>query len=801
MSTYPIRWLLLLLPLMTLFSQSSTVQSNEDKNQISFMSYIPERSTALQAKINQALILKGKDYQPRSEHLTPSGSPIYSNRLILEDSPYLLQHAHNPVDWHPWGTEAFELAKQQNKPIFLSIGYSTCHWCHVMERESFENSEIASYINRHFIAIKVDREQHPVVDDTYMMAAQLISKRGGWPLSAFLTPEREPFLAATYFPPQQFAQLLSRIHGLWLTQQKNLIYQAGLVTETINLLTQQSTQADVLAADVLKSASQQLIEFHDELQGGFGEAPKFPQESLQFLMLRLLEQRPDPELVEMLNTNLDAMLRGGIYDHIGGGFHRYATDPDWLIPHFEKMLYNQALLARVYLYGWRLTGNPAYRRVVEETLDYSLREMRNSREGFYSASDADSEGEEGKFFLWNEEQVNQLLSPEDAALTKSIYGISAAGNFEGRNILHLPLGIEQYASQQKLSIQPLLQRLNSIRQTLYQARTKRIPPSVDTKVITAWNSMLITTLAESGSLLHRSDYTDAAINAANLIWQHCRTEQGDLMRICPDQSGYKIILANQEDYAYYAQALIALYDASANPEWLKRATRTVQQMQSKFWDSKNAGYFMSEATDKSLPLRPKASGDGAIPSGLSIAHEVLTKLFQRTGDTQYSDLAEQLITFSGQSLQQLPLGQGYMLASLLQQQQGEFGSLRFAGRGNVRLYADFDKQSSEIHINLEIAPDWHINSNQPQQSNLVPTRIKLLNDNIVAETHYPPPTIRALGFQPEPLSLFENRNRIRLTIPDTVELPFSLTLEMSLQACSEKLCLAPETHQLHLVTE
>ncbi|NIN31188.1 MAG: DUF255 domain-containing protein, partial [Hydrogenophaga sp.] len=394
---------------------------------------------ALQTQLRAALAARGADYRPRTEHLLANGAPEFTNRLILQDSPYLLQHAHNPVDWYPWGEEAFARARRENKPVFLSIGYSTCHWCHVMERESFDSKAIARILNADFIAIKVDRERRPDVDASYMTAVTLLTGRGGWPLSAFLTPDGNLFFGGTYFPPDAFAEILSRVLELWQKNPALLFSESAKVAEAVaSTMANRGTVKEV-GASAIVAAVNATLERHDSLEGGFSEAPKFPSEPLLFLLLEHALRTGDEQALEAAETTLQAMARGGIYDQVGGGFHRYSIDPQWLVPHFEKMLYNQANLARLYTEAYRLTGHAGYQRIARQTLDYVLRDMTSPEGAFYSATDADSEGEEGAFFLWTPAQLRAVLGEQDAALAMALYGVSENGNFEGRSILHLPM--------------------------------------------------------------------------------------------------------------------------------------------------------------------------------------------------------------------------------------------------------------------------------------------------------------------------------------------------------------------------
>jgi len=585
-----------LLPLFicTAISFATSIMAAETSGELSTLQQPQQvkftpRSSELTRQLAQELESKGTSYQPRTEHLDADGEPIYTNRLILEDSPYLIQHAHNPVDWYPWGAEAFALAKRENKPIFLSIGYSTCHWCHVMERESFEDPVIASLLNQHFIAIKVDRERRPDIDKTYMQAVTMISGSGGWPMSSFLTPDGSPFHGGTYFPPRVFGDLLQRVRHAWLNQQTQLVELSSKVADALAKQNNRQATAEKISTSAVSNAVNQALYRFDELQGGFGQAPKFPQEPLLFLLLSESERRNDTDALAALETTLDAMASGGIYDQIGGGFHRYATDNAWLVPHFEKMLYNQAHLGRVYLRAWRLTGNPFYQRIARQTLNYVLRDMTSADGAFYSATDADSEGEEGVFFLWTPAQVRQSLSPQDAELAIDIFGITENGNFEGNNILHLSATLEDLAEQQDISLEKLTTSIDRIRNQLYQTREKREHPLRDDKILTAWNGMMISTLAQAATILAEPVYLEAAERAARFLWEHNRQKSGDLYRV--HLSGSSSITAQQQDYAYFAEGLLHLYDAGGEAIWLTRAQQITETMLMHFWDERTGGFI------------------------------------------------------------------------------------------------------------------------------------------------------------------------------------------------------------------
>ncbi len=763
-----------------------------------------ERPVELTQRLHEAYIAKGIGYRPRTEHFNRDGTPKYINRLILEDSPYLLQHAHNPVDWYPWSDEAFAQARAQDKPIFLSIGYSTCHWCHVMERESFENPAIAALLNQHFIPIKVDRESHPDVDEIYMTAVMLISGHGGWPMSSFLTPQGKPFFGGTYYPPDQFSDLLRQVTQVWTQQRRQVEEQAARIAAAVAEDNRLSGGSKNFDPDIPRRAVSALGELFDEIQGGFGQAPKFPQEPWLFLLLDQSERYSDPKALEMLTTTLDHMLQGGIYDQIAGGFHRYSTDYEWLVPHFEKMLYNQAHLSRVYLGAWRLTGQERYRRVVLQTLDYVLREMTHPRGGFYSATDADSEGEEGRFFTWTLGEIREVLSPEDAELAKSLYSLSRIGNFEGRNILHLGHSLETYAEQHALDIDKLRPRLDRINRQLLEARNQRVPPLRDDKVVTAWNGMMITAFAEAADLLGSERYLEAAQTAAEYLWQNNRRGEGRLWRVHLD--GRSSIAAAQEDYAYFAEALIALYDLTGDGRWLQRAEELAGALLERFRDA-DGGFYMNEA-DAGLTAmgRPRDDGgDSAIPSGSSVALQVLQKLWRRNGSLVYRQQAQELIARFTPSLEALPHNYGYMLTAILDQTSGELSAQGYAAQGGIRLRAvteAVDGKGKALRVELQIPDGWHINSDRPGDPDLIGTRVWLDNESgwRLDQLRYPQGQAKQLGFQREPISLYSGRVSIRARIHPASEHPAGLTLpvRVRLQACNDQVCLPPEEISLRV---
>jgi uncharacterized protein YyaL (SSP411 family) len=551
------------------------------------------------------------------------------NRLAQETSPYLLQHRDNPVDWYPWGEEALARAQEEDRPILLSVGYSACHWCHVMERESFENPETAAYMNEHFVNVKVDREERPDVDAIYMEALQSMTGQGGWPMTVFLDPDAVPFYAGTYFPPDEgrgmpsFRMVMEAIVDAFERKREDLRERAPEIRARLGALGEVEPGPELPDEVELERSLAQLISTADPEHGGFRGAPKFPPASA----LELLLGRVETEVVE---TTLDAMLAGGIYDQIGGGFARYSVDAIWLVPHFEKMLYDNALLARAYLHGWQNLGHERYRRVCEETLDWMLAEMRGPEGGFYSALDADSEGEEGRFYVWTAAEIRDLLGEEAEAVIE-FYGVSERGNFEGANILHLAAGAE--------AVPP--PGLDPAREVLYEARAKRVWPALDDKRLTAWNALAISALAEAGAVLGREDYLDAARRCAEFVLGSLRDEGGRLLRTYKD--GDARLNAYLEDHSFLLEALLTLYEASFESRWFEAARDLADTTVARFGDPERGGFFSTSADHEELIARRKEVGDHPIPSGNSAAALGLLRLAALTGDDRYETEARRVL--------------------------------------------------------------------------------------------------------------------------------------------------------------
>jgi uncharacterized protein len=579
-----------------------------------------------------------------------------ANRLAQETSPYLLQHKDNPVDWRPWGPEALEEAAAEDKPIMLSIGYSACHWCHVMERESFEDADTAALINESFVPIKVDREERPDVDDLYMEAVQGMTGQGGWPLTVFLDSEAVPYYGGTYFPPEprqglpSFQQVLEATAGAYRNQREELREASSRIRESLSMSGELSQSEQAIDDSFMGNVISRLQGKFDRTNGGFGGAPKFPPASdLEFLL--------DRGETQPVSLTLDKMMHGGIYDQLGGGFARYSVDATWLIPHFEKMLYDNALLARLYLHGWQVMGEERWMRVCTETLDWAVREMCGPEGGFYSALDADSEGEEGRFYVWDEEEMREALTEAGTAADAiervlGYWGVSGAGNFEGRNILHVPLGAS--------AKQP--DELADARTALYAWRDRRVRPDLDDKRILSWNALMIAALADAGAALGRQDYLDAGSACARFILECMRDSEGRLLRTWKGGEGR--LNAYLEDHAYLVEALLRLYEATLEVRWFDAARETADAMIARFADDERGAFFTTSSDHEELIARRKDVGDHPIPSGNSSAAYGLLRLAALTGERGYEDRAVGTLRIFAPAAQQHPDSFGHLLQAM-----------------------------------------------------------------------------------------------------------------------------------------
>jgi len=599
----------------------------------------------------------------------------HHNRLKLEKSPYLLQHADNPVDWYAWGPEAFEKAIKENKPIFLSIGYSTCHWCHVMAHESFEDPEVARLMNDVFICIKVDREERPDIDNIYMRVCQMMTGSGGWPLTILMTPDKKPFFAGTYIPRESqhgrlgMMDLVPRIKEVWDTQHDEILKSADKITASLNQIAHDASGPE-LDKSTLKTAYDQLTGRYSEQYGGFGNAPKFPSPQNLLFLLRYWQSTNDEKALRMVVKTLQSMQNGGIYDHVGFGFHRYSTDSHWLVPHFEKMLYDQAMLAMAYTEAYQATGINEFEETAKEIFTYVLRDMTDKEGGFYSAEDADSEGVEGKFYVWTEDEIRQTLKGDEADLIINVYSIDKIGNFRdeasgentGANILHLNKSLTEIAFKNKESVDGLKESVEAARQKLFAVRNKRVHPHKDDKILTDWNGLMIAALAKGAQAFDEPKYAEAAKRAADFILTGMRREDGRILHRYRD--GHTAILANVDDYAFLIWGLLELYETVFDVDYLQTALDLNSEMIKYFWDEKDGGFYFTAEDAEELIVRQKEIYDGAIPSGNSVAVSNLFRLSRITANTDFEDKANKIMLAFSKDVESAPSGYTQMMVAL-----------------------------------------------------------------------------------------------------------------------------------------
>lgn len=798
----------------------------------------------------------------------PDGSWKYTNDLIHETSPYLLQHAHNPVQWHAWGPKAFEMARQTGKPIFLSVGYSTCYWCHVMERQCFENPQIAAVMNEHFINIKVDREERPDVDDIYMAAVQIFTRgRGGWPMSIFLTPPGsnpggnkkddadnddakntaadpglKPFFAGTYFPPtaQQgmpgFPQVLTGLADAWRNRRADVLQTADQVADLVRQTLSQRAQGGQLSPQLIQSAFNQLMRQYDQQHGGFASpnqagqrAPKFPTPNNLAFLLAIQKNDPDDQLARAITHTLDRMARGGIYDQVGGGFHRYSVDEKWLVPHFEKMLYDNGQLLEIYCRAQRLqpmADDPQfYPRIVGEISEYVLREMRDPTGVFWSAQDAEVDAREGDNYVWTETQVQEAIGPpmdaKFADLAVVMYGLDQGTNFQDphhpnqppTNVLYLPQPLHELAKQRDTTLAELLQSRNAINQRLLAVRNQRKQPGTDDKALVAWNGLIIAGLADAGRLLNEPRYHDAAAGSADYILQHMRNADGGLYRTMRQEQVK--IPAFLDDYAHLAHGLLALHRAGGETKWRDAAIDIMQQAKTRF-ASTDGGYYDTLADQADLFVRTRSFHDGAIPSANSQMVHNLIDLYEITRDrADLDDATQTLRSFAG-LMEQSGAGMSHMTHALLRAAQHEPTVLQPAQNDGEQLVINRDQMHIEmspaairfdanhqtmVRLTLTIAKGFHANSNQPGAEGVIPLTLTLQNgESFSLEVKYPPGEQKRFAFADQPLSVYEETVVIdavlkRVGERDADDQP---RLVLSYQICDDRTCLLPQTVDLPL---
>ncbi len=788
------------------------------------------------------------DNHPHAEKLkNEDGSWRFSNHLVDETSPYLLQHAHNPVDWHPWGQAAFDEARERDVPIFLSVGYSTCYWCHVMERQVFEDPDIAAKMNELFVCVKVDREERPDVDDIYMMATQLMTGSGGWPMSVFLTPPGaageddpglKPFWAGTYIPPTpqhgrpSFPMVLDGLSGAWHEQRDDIIEQGNKLADAVSLALVKQGEPGPVDASMIQAATDQLLNMYDRGHGGFGNAPKFPQPAYLDFLLAVYENNPADALWQVIGHTLEKMARGGMYDQVGGGFHRYSTDERWLVPHFEKMLYDNAQL--VELYARALEKKPTdasaalYERVIRESCDYVLREMTDPTGAFWSAQDAEVNAREGENYVWTESQVRDAI--EDTVLADlaiKMYGLNHGPNFQDPhdpasspvNVLYLPVPLADLNAKSGGKMSAMLDKRREINTALKAVRDQRDQPGTDDKSLLSWNGMMIAALADAGRVLDEPKYTDAAALAADAVLAHMTSDNGGLFRTM--RQGEAKIPAFLEDYAWFTHGLLALHHAQPDQtKWLELAKHYTRAAQERF-GADTGGYYDTLADQRDLFVRVRGVHDGAIPSANGrMIHNQLS-LYELTDDAHWLDRAEKDLRSFADPLARSGAGMVQMQAALLRALEldparfGDSAQVAMATQASEAL-ADqpvtvnvepaapvFKDGVAEITVTLDIHPDFHINSHEPSQEFLIPTTLTLANaDGYELDVKYAEPVLESYDYADEPLSVFHGRVRFHVTLrqaPGTIgTLPADTVLLLNYQACTTSACLQPATERIPL---
>ena len=740
----------------------------------------------------------------------------FTNRLSYESSPYLLQHAHNPVDWYPWGPEAFEKARREDKPIFLSVGYSTCYWCHVMERQSFENEQIAAEMNRLFVNIKVDREERPDVDQLYMTAVQLLTRHGGWPMSVWLTPDLRPFYGGTYFPPDKFVGYVRALEDAYRSRRSDVNQSADQITDILGRLASPAAPDEPLTVDqgFLDTLIERSVSDYEPQFGGFGSAPKFPRETLLELLLVYLDRSEisdsKSQVQRMLRHSLTAMAEGGIRDQLGGGFHRYSTDARWLVPHFEIMLYDNAMLGWIYSEAARQFDEPQYAQVARGIFDFTLREMTSPQGAFYTAFDAEVDAQEGLSYLWTAGEIEQLLGPEDGRLFNRVYGVDRGPNFADphhgsgqpdKNILYLPRPLKEAAKEQGMTLEKLETRLEPMRRTLYEARLKRKQPLLDTKILTSWNALMIRALAHAGNVLGEVRYTEAARLAAEFLLKNHRMPDGGLFRTSRD--GRAKYAGFVDDYAYLAQALLTLGDVMADKTWKQHAAGLAIGMLERFVDPENGGFFFTDKDARDLIVRQKTAQDSPLPSGNAVAAMALLDLGQEKGAlTTLAAFARQMADH-GESMSSM-----VQAALLYVRRAGQFkvsaspddaaidrpADPKQIASGVVKITPEWNSPA-ELHLKLGVLEDFHINAHDPGGSiPLIPTNVKV--DVPDARIDYPPGEEARFAFTDAPIRVYSGEVTILVRFPHPPIPESRVRVTVSYQACDESACFPPVTKQM-----
>ena len=762
-----------------------------------------------------------------------NGQPRHTNRLINETSPYLLQHAHNPVDWYPWGPEAFEAAREQDKMIFLSVGYSTCYWCHVMERESFENEDIADLMNANFICVKVDREERPDVDDIYMAAVQVLNQgRGGWPMTLFLVPDGlKPFIGGTYYPPTDqggrpgLPKVIEQVSNYWNTDRQRVLQQANQVANRIKQRLTGRIQSVPLSANNVQKAISSLMMSYDRTDAGYGRAPKFPMSANIDFLIRAAWDRQDVR--QSIIHTLDRMATGGMYDQIGGGFHRYSTDTKWLVPHFEKMLYDNGQLATTYALAYERTKDPYYAEIIREILEFVLREMTDEKGAFYSAKDAEVNAREGQNYIWTQTQVAAALTEagleNELAFVLKVYGLDRGTNFtdphhreDGRkNVIFLIDRPDQIAAQMGMDLEIFSQRIIMINEALLKVRDRRDQPILDDKILAGWNGLMISGFADGGRVLGESRYIEAAQRAAEFILTEMRDEGGRLLR--SHRKGTSKINAFAEDYAFFIRGLLALQRATGDSRWIEEAENLAADAKSQFWDNTSGGYYDTLPNQQDLFVRTKSTYDGAVPSPNAIMVHNLLDLYELTSNEQYLDDASASLV----SLSSYISGQphGVILSTLALKRFADSYPQRI-GLGKpdtvevavkkpprtdpddpVQIRSEQDRivlspgDRLTLTLVVDIRKGYHINAHEPGPEFLIPLKVSIQNaDGLAVEVAYPSGEIyEAAAIADEPMLVHTGQFEIPIRLERTGDMAGEVIVSVTYQACTDRACMLPKT--------
>jgi len=797
-------------------------------NQLSHKNGFPPRSFLLRVRVTAAVFFAFHSFWSFDTMIfAQEKKHAHTNRLVDQTSPYLLQHAHNPVQWYPWGDEAFQKAKLENKPVFLSVGYSTCYWCHVMEVESFEDEEVAAVINQHFIAIKVDREERPDIDEQYMVATQLIAKRGGWPNSVWLTPDGKPWMAGTYFPKQGFIQVLEQLADVWKNRRDEVNQQADVLTKATQQMSRPAMNEGIeLNPQLNKQATDLLVARFDPSLGGFGGAPKFPPHGTLQLLIRQFRETGDKSLLNPISITLDAMSLGGIHDHIGGGFHRYSTDAEWLLPHFEKMLYDNAQLMQAYVDGYQITGYQRYSDAVADIHGWVKREMTSPEGAFYSALDSGEVGKEGEAYVWPVNRLPSLLGATDAALFAEIYNFLPEGNFKEQstgkrmetNIPHLTESIERIAAKRGQSEQELAFNLAQMRDKMLVERQTWPQPRVDDKVLTSWNGLMIGSLAYAGRVLQEPSYIESASRAADFILKNMLRDEV-LLRTY--RNGVAKIPGYLDDYAYFAQGLIELNRATGDPRWLDQAIRLTKRMLSEFEDRENGGFYFTSAAHEDLMLRTKhLGGGGNMPNPNGVVVQVLIQLDALTGDRAYRKSAKRTL----ESLSGLLAGQPHGVETLLVATSEYLASTKTESPKSASLMEQSRRVNAvtirispsrltakpgdaiTLKVMLEIDEGWHLYGENPESEFLLASTVSVDASEQVAIGKMKSPQAQS---KLDPIlnkTLNTYSGPIEFEVPLTIrssakpgKIPLSISVKT--QACDKNRCLPPQSTAFALELE